>query len=130
MSTVADMAAILAVVVSAVALIVSIFYNRKLISVNIAKDKPFVRVYTESYGGFGLLDSPVTLKLYVKNDGGSIAYNVALVVNGIKYGPFSLKVNESKTILKDITDKPIIDSLMYEDFYRNKYTEKNVHIGL
>lgn len=63
MTATSDWVIALATVVVAATAIISIYYNHKLISVSIAKDKPFVRAYIQR-----TKNPSLPPKLFVKNE--------------------------------------------------------------
>ncbi len=127
MSDATDWINALATVAVAITAIITIYYNRKLITMTVAKDKPFFRAYIERD-----LDKVLPTILYVKNEGGSIAYNIAIHIKTRgEIGGFTLKANESQNLLAGEKVIPVdlkIDSLTYTDIYGNKLTENNIPI--
>lgn len=113
--------AAIATCVVAITAVISIILNRTLIAMTIAKDRPFIRAYIKK-----IQNPPYPPILFVKNEEGGRAANVTLDISGRKFGPYSLKANESEDISIEVTDGLRIDYLTYEDIHGHKTTERNI----
>lgn len=109
--------AVVALLISVMALVVTIYYNHKSNAINVAKDKPVIRTHIIKYTGVSF---PWTV-LYVRNVGVGVAYNVVIVIGGKECKSFDLDVKDFKSIPVTLTDGLIINSLTYTDIHNKKH---------